>query len=76
MEGVRIQLARKNLHSAPLDRTDANEGGRPGGGAACFNSTFLTLLLAGGASTSPSAGGPEGPSPGRLRSTTGTALVL
>lgn len=76
VDGVWTQLAQKDLHSAPLERTDANEGGRPrGASAACFNSTFLTLLLGGGGSTSPSAGGAEGLSPGPAQKHNSCAVV-
>lgn len=39
-------LAQKNLHIAPLETTDANEGGRTRGlSGICFNSTVFTLLM-------------------------------
>lgn len=63
------QLAQKNLHIAPRETTDAEKAGTLRGvSAVCFNSTFLSLMLAEneafGASTSPSASGPGGLSRG------------
>lgn len=71
VQEVWTQFAQKDLHIAPLETTDANEGGRPRGlSAVCFNRTFLTLLVgeneAFWGSTSPSASGPEGLSRGSV----------